>query len=331
MKSWKVSTLTLAALTACAPLLAAQYRISGPYSHDNLSVFLIHGANQAPRHFLTLQEALEQKKVVVYETRNVNELAIENLSDREDVYIQSGDIVKGGQQDRTLKDDIILPTKSGRVSINSFCVEHGRWSGRGNEAVNQFQSARQSVATRELKKAIRISANQAEVWNSVAIAQQQMSDRVGGSVAAPASPSSLMLSLESPRLQKRVDEYLAALSAGPATRGGDVIGVAFAVNGKLSSADVYGSNELFRKLWPKLLQASAVEAISENRAGAQSAVLSFEDVKKLMRNGGTGAVRSRELTPRTKAITLESAQTAVFETRDRANGEALVHKSYLVK
>ena len=42
-----------------------------------------------------------------------------------------------------------------------------------------------------------------------------------------------------------------------------VIGYAFAINGKVNSADVYASHELFQKLWPKLLESSAVEAFSE--------------------------------------------------------------------
>src|SRR5258708_4910382 len=75
------------------------FKLSGPYTHDNLSIFLIHGEDQLKdKVFLTLQEALAQKKVVVHETKNVNELAIENVSASEEVFVQAGDIVKGGQQ-----------------------------------------------------------------------------------------------------------------------------------------------------------------------------------------------------------------------------------------
>src|SRR5438270_3758961 len=57
------------------------YRLSGPYTQDNLTVFLIHGDDQLKgKTFLTLQEALEQKKVIVHETKNVNQLSIENVS-----------------------------------------------------------------------------------------------------------------------------------------------------------------------------------------------------------------------------------------------------------
>src|SRR5713101_4360263 len=120
---------------------ASDYRLSGPYTHKNLSIFLIHNKTTTrTKSFLTLQEALEQKKVVVYETQSVNELAIENLSN-EEVYVQAGDIVKGGQQDRMLAVDLIVPPSSGKMPIAAFCVEHGRWSRRGNEQASVFTSS----------------------------------------------------------------------------------------------------------------------------------------------------------------------------------------------
>ena len=76
------------------PVTVSNYRLSGPYTHKNLTVFLIHGKDQTNKTFLTLQEALAQKKVRVYETKDVNELAIRNLSNQ-DIYVQAGDIVEG--------------------------------------------------------------------------------------------------------------------------------------------------------------------------------------------------------------------------------------------
>jgi hypothetical protein len=126
---------------------ASDYRLSGPYTHKNLSIFLVHGKNTIKgKSFLTLQEALVQKKVVVYETRSVNELSIQNFSD-EDVFVQSGDIVKGGQQDRMIGVDLIVPPRSGKLPISAFCVEHGRWSGRGNERASEFSSSAEGNQT----------------------------------------------------------------------------------------------------------------------------------------------------------------------------------------
>lgn len=91
------------------------YRISGPYSHENLAVYLVHAqaAAEPIRPLLTLSEALAAGKAVVHETGDVNQLAIENRSQAEDIYVQAGDIVKGGKQDRVLSVDLVLPPGSG--------------------------------------------------------------------------------------------------------------------------------------------------------------------------------------------------------------------------
>ena len=129
------ATLLMAAAGASfAVAQTADYRVSTPYTYKNLSIFLIHGKDESKKaNVLTLQEAMERKLFVVYETSEVNELEVENLSKEFDVFIQSGDIVKGGKQDRILAVSIIIPARSGRVKIESFCVESGRWTKRGNE------------------------------------------------------------------------------------------------------------------------------------------------------------------------------------------------------
>ncbi len=325
-----VLILSAVAITANLAVNAAEYRVSGPKTYQNLSVFLIHGANQpgAPKNLLTLQEALQQHKVVVYETGSVNELAIENLSPNEDVYIQSGEIVKGGQQDRTFKDDFILPTKSGKVPIASFCVEHGRWSRRGQEALRHFESAPQAVAAKQMKMAMRVASDQQQVWNAVAKAQDSLST-VAGSVRAPASPTSYMLSLESPVVQQSVQSYIRDLESAP-NGSRDVIGYAFAVNGKINSADVYASNDLFRKLWPKLLRASAVEALSSLQPGASVDKPSFEAVRASLRDADHGPSSSRQVSPRTSVLTRQTERNVLFETRDPAQ-VGWIHRCYLTK
>src|SRR5271165_4927707 len=128
-----VSPLIMLALTA---LGAAQTtdaaRVTGPVVHENLAVYFIHGKSAPGTVPLTLEEALTRGVVQVRETGDVNELEIENLGN-EEVFVQSGDIVKGGRQDRSLMVSLVLPPRSGRIPIASFCVEQGRWSARGGE------------------------------------------------------------------------------------------------------------------------------------------------------------------------------------------------------
>src|SRR5271157_5476771 len=174
-----LGALTSLALTAAGPAAPGNSRITGPYTHENLSIFLVHSAGNATgRKLLTLQEAMDQKKTVVYETGSVNQLAIENQSS-EEVYIQAGDIVKGGQQDRVLITDILLPAHSGKLPISSFCVEQGRWSKRGAEAADQFGSSNARVAGKALKMAVMDKKDQGQVWDQVAL------EREGLAMAAP--------------------------------------------------------------------------------------------------------------------------------------------------
>ncbi|MBK6749871.1 MAG: hypothetical protein IPG67_07675 [Acidobacteria bacterium] len=170
-------------IAAAASAQTANYTISSPYTHKNLTIFLIHGKDQRTKsNIMTLQEAMERKLFVVYETSEVNELEVENLSKTQDVFIQSGDIVKGGKQDRVLAVSIIIPASSGRVKIESFCVESGRWTKRGNEDSTKFDSSNERIVTKELKIAANAARSQQEVWDQVSNAQARLAKNVGGSV-----------------------------------------------------------------------------------------------------------------------------------------------------
>jgi hypothetical protein len=319
------SVLALASLATCF----AQTRLSGPFTHDNLTIFLIHGADKSAKNLLTLDEAIDQRKVVVYETRNVNELAVENVSS-EDVFIESGDIVKGGAQDRTLKDDIILPSKSGKVSLNSFCVEHGRWTRRGSEDVGTFGEAHQAIASKDLKMAVKMKQDQREVWARVAEAQAQLSSNLRTDVRAAPSPTSFAMTLEAPAVQRSIDGFLQDL-AGIINGKNDVIGYAFAIDGKLNSADVYGSHDLFAKLWMKLLRATSVEAVTAYQAGKKFEPVTASTVKIALADAESGKASATNLTARTEVVVKETAQNVMFETRDRAQHEIWIHRNYLTK
>ena len=156
-RSWTILRLAVL-LTACfiaRPLPAAdEGHISGPFVHENLAIYLVHGNSSGGPVPLTLDEALTKKAAKVHETGDVNSLEIENVGD-EPIFVQSGDIVKGGQQDRALTASLLLPPRSGRTRVAVFCVEHGRWSGREGEDTRTFSSAGMALPSREAKIAIK--------------------------------------------------------------------------------------------------------------------------------------------------------------------------------
>ena len=306
------------------------YRISGPYTHKNLTIFLLHGKDLVTGHtFLTLQEALAQKKVIVYETKDVNELAIRNLSNQ-DVYVQSGDIVRGGDQDRMISTDFIVPPKSGRMPIAAFCVESGRWNKRGNEVNASFGSSENSASTRDIKLAAKRSNSQQAVWEKVAVAQDNLSKNVGATVNSVVSSSSLELAVENPKVKETTAAYINALS-GLLQNKSDVIGYVFAINGQVNSADVYASRALFIKLWPKLLKASAVEAIAELEENAKPIAVEEEKVTAFLADSAAGKPAERDITQRVSLVTREADRSIFFETRDRLKKDAWIHRNYIKK
>lgn len=307
------------------------YRISGPYTHKNLTIFLVHGKELMPgKNFLTLQEALAQKKVIVYETKDVNELAIRNLSNQ-DVYVQAGDVVRGGEQDRMISVDFIVPPKSRRMPISAFCVESGRWNKRGNEVAGSFSSSENSIATKDLKLAAKRAGSQSAVWEKVKVAQDKLSANTSAPVMAAASPSSYELSVENSAVKETTADYIKSLE-GILRNKTDVIGYVFAINGHVNSADVYASRSLFVKLWPKLLKASAVEAIAElNQTTAAQPVVSETIHTFLTESEKAAGAAAKPVTSRVKLVTKEDDRNIFFETQDRAEKDAWVHRNYIRK
>lgn len=306
-----------------------RYRLSGPYTHNNLTVFLVHGKDLTSKTFLTLQEALAQKKVRVYETKDVNELAIRNLSNQ-DIYVQAGDIVRGGDQDRMISVDFIVPPNSGRMPIAAFCVESGRWNKRGNEESASFSSSENMIATKDLKLAAKRERSQDAVWKNVSVAQGKLSKSVGDNVQAPVSASSLELSVENVKVKETTAAYLQALS-GILQNKSDVIGYVFAINGHVNSADVYASRALFAKLWPKLLKASAVEAVAELNKDIETKPVASETVHTFLTESEKGNPAARQVTARVKVVTREDDKNIFFETQDRAANDGWVHRNYIRK
>jgi len=312
------------------------YAVSQLYACDNLTIFLISGEDRLPEaRFLTLQEALDQEKLIVHETRDVNELAIENLSS-EEVYLQAGDIVKGGLQDRVFAYDVIAPAMSGKIPVGAFCVEQGRWRQRKDETGKEepafrFQSSDRRVHSKDLKIAAFVNSSQSEVWDKVSEAQDKLSAKLGAPVRERRSETSLQLTLENEKVDERVERYVRELAAIIDGADGNVIGYAFAINGKVNSADVYASSDLFRKLWLKLLKANAVEAVAEFEEGKSFDAVTVEQVKKYLDDNARDKAVERQVTPRIRVVTQETDKTILQDTCDQERNGMWIHRSCLVK
>ena len=330
----RTSSLGFGLLLALTAAAGADLQLTGPFTHQNLTIYLIRGNPAAKSKLLPLQQAMAANKVVVYETGTVSELAIENRS-AEDVYVQAGDIVKGGQQDRVLTTDLILPAHSGKMPIQSFCVEEGRWTKRGVEPDRQFSTSTQGVPSKDLKLALRKPGAQAEVWLGVARAVMTLAS-LPAAVAPPpasaksASSTSMQLAMEANPVVQATGPYLNALSKIVSSQP-DATGYVYAINGEINSAEVYASPDLFQRMWPKLLQTSATEAATEKSKTKSTVPPALTAVKAVLADVDRANPASTQPAGRSTVLRKESAKVVMFETHDPKQGGAWIHRSYVVK
>lgn len=272
---------------------SGRYKISGPYTHDNLAVFLLHdgGAPLGTDDYLMLDEAITADVLRISESSEdgtVNRLEFENVGDKA-VYLQAGDTLKGGKQDRTIADDRVLPPGSGKQSVLVFCVEPGRWSSRASGEYF-FTAATVVLATNEQKLAARLYKKQSKIWSAGAAANEGLARETGA-----AKKDSYVLASEGRQVAEKTRSYMETLSS-ICTGKEDLVGMAFAVNGKINFADAYTTRGLFRKLWPKLLRAAAVEALSK-RAGRRHGRATAKDVRWLLEEPMKGSERAENTAP----------------------------------
>jgi hypothetical protein len=245
------------------------YRIHGPFTHQDLTVFLLCSNRPDGADFLTLDEGLKEGLVTITEQEHerVGSLLIENRSDRP-LYLQEGERLIGGKQDRTIISSLVIPPKSGKTSVPTFCVEHSRWV-EGDKGRKFGFSVNPALAPKGVRGAAKVERSQDRVWGCVA-AQKVSANR---KMLCPNTNSSVNEMLDAPQVQAISEEYATALEqalARPENR--DAVGMAIVFNGQIEEVNLYPTRGLFRKLFPRLIRAYAVQAalLKDQDKGGQS-------------------------------------------------------------
>src|SRR5579859_5768768 len=114
------------------PALGADNQLLQPIQFKQLVVFPVsHRSGTVSAQYLTLTDGVKQKLVMVTEHGQggtVNRVQVKNSSDKP-LLLLGGEVILGGQQDRILGKDTVVPAHETLV-VEVFCVEHGRWNGR---------------------------------------------------------------------------------------------------------------------------------------------------------------------------------------------------------
>lgn len=115
--------------------------------------------------YLTLPDAMRQKKVTIRELKNRegaerSVLVVKNLS-KDSIFLTRGDVVSGGKQDRMLAQTSVLPPGKKSTYVDVYCVEKGRW----DKKPKSFTAA--TAADHELKKVMDTRKTQNAIWRNI--------------------------------------------------------------------------------------------------------------------------------------------------------------------
>ena len=294
-------------------------RVSGPYVHENMSVFLLHSAEQDKRDFITLDQGFEKKQVTVTEKarEQVGELILENNSDRF-LFLQEGDRLQGGKQDRIIVTSLVVPPKSGPMPLPTYCCEQSRWT-LGKDGKNFGGSSNAILPDKGIRYSAKSSSGrsgQGEVWREVARQKMEAQKKLGSSN----TNSSLNETLDSKEVKKICADCDRVFKDLPGKHP-DAIGVAVAVNGKVEEVNIYPNSQLFVALFPRLVQSYAVQANldKDKLKGKPAPAVATADVEKFMTSGkeqtkrfetinADNGIRLRDLTGELECVTAYKGQ-----------------------
>lgn len=217
-------------------------------------------------HYLTLDKALQLAKVEVSEKSigdstedEVNTLFVENLSS-DTVLLLAGEVIKGGKQDRTLATDVLLPPGRGKVDLQVFCVEQGRWTEKEENRIpdqageeKKFKKTGGVVKTSVRKEAM-VAKAQGKVWEEVDEANTKAGNR---------SQTSAYTSFESNTdYRAKEGDYLAFfIQRIPGKK--DMLGFVAVTGNRVMGCEVFATRAFFCDACPRILPSFINEAITD--------------------------------------------------------------------
>jgi hypothetical protein len=299
------------------PTPAPGVSVEGPFTHDNLALYIVRGGSEDNRAYLTLDQGLAARTVEVRERgagagqdqSTVNSLEIENKSDKW-LFLHAGDVVKGGKQDRTIMTDVLLAPRSKPQTIDAFCVEQGRWT-PGQDGL-AFKANTAIVSGNSLKRAIQGEKNQSRVWEEVAKSQARAISVASPGVAALSGTGTYNAIAENKALNSGRGAYVTALL--PSLRKHkDAIGLAVAINGKLTAADVYSSPGLFDALSRKLLDSYALEAVQARGTVQPPAPPARQQVESFLTSTAVARPATETVGESMRRSTRETSEAVMYE------------------
>ncbi len=241
-------------------------------TYKNLRLYPIEAKenflNQAKSYgkYLSLDEALATEKLEISEKSisvgrgdEVNTLFVENTS-KDTIFLLAGSVVKGGKQDRTLANDVVLLPKSGKLDLDVFCVEQGRWDEKSENRVadkpmeeKKFKKT-MAFAKPSVRKMAAVEKEQTKVWDKVSEANVKANN-----VTSTAAYTSFDNNVAYKQTEMEYEQFFKSKFPN----NDRIIGVVAVSGNKVIGCDLFATRQMFLSAWGKLLPSFINEAIND--------------------------------------------------------------------
>ncbi|HLK29606.1 MAG TPA: DUF6569 family protein [Puia sp.] len=261
--------LLLSATVACAQLTYETLFVDydSAFTYKNLKIIPIRQRNTGDGGIIgipkviSLGNAIKNGIVTVTErgtasTENVHWLRINNESDSP-IYVNSGELVAGGRQDRmVMRDTILQPSKHDQY-IPVMCVEEDRWSDKEKEFIYS------GFANTHLRKVLDSTKNQVQIWRE--IDNQLERGHINSKTLAYLSQREPEAEAKKKKKMKELnlpgDDYFNYFLQKFKTTDTSVVGFVCVSGNKILGSDIYAGVNLFNSQLEALLRGYIDEAL----------------------------------------------------------------------
>jgi len=229
-------------------------KIGRKQSHQNLAVFPLLSGYTTAFDYMTLDEALAGGLIEVTEVSHggaVPELTVVNRSPMM-VLILDGEELVGAKQNRIVNTTILIQAKS-TTAIPVSCVEQGRWhyrSPRFSSEERMMSPALRAMKAEHVRRSVRetgtFRSDQGRIWEEIS----EKADRLEAE-----SPTMAMADIYE-KERSSLSDYVKHFRPVEMQ-----VGAVFLINGKVVGLDTFGKPETLAKVFRKLVESYALDAI----------------------------------------------------------------------
>jgi len=239
----------------------SQAELDGAQEYRNLVMVPIVSRYRDGDNYLLLDDALQQDTLKVMEVDrqgSVPDLKVVNKSGSM-VLIFDGEELVGAKQNRIVNTTILLAPES-ETTIPVSCVEQGRWAHTSDHFHSEkrmspsfMRKNKSEHVMASLRMNMGFKSNQGRIWSEIHERQARRE------APSPTGRMSELYTKDRPLL----DEYLQQFRPVD-----NQVGALFLVNGKVAGLDGFGSPEIMARVFPKLVESYAIDALDMYRPGS---------------------------------------------------------------